>query len=106
MDRVRKCCLTEILATRQDESCTLHFQLGLTKFFKFNIFAMMELIEIFRNIFCIHQKFTAHFTLKKQQSINTKITFYYLLFMIRKNAFFEITKLIKTILLMKDQWLG
>lgn len=57
MERVRKCCFTEILTTRLDQSCTLHFQLGLTKFFKFNIFAMMGLIRNFRKYFCIHQKF-------------------------------------------------
>jgi len=47
--------LLEILATHLDESLTHHFQLGLTKVFKFYIFSMVGLTEVLGNVFWIYQ---------------------------------------------------
>jgi hypothetical protein len=42
---------TEILTTHLDGSWTHHFQLGLTKIFKFKILTMVGLTKLFRNVF-------------------------------------------------------
>ena len=52
----KKVWLSEIFVTCLDESWTPHFQLGLAKVFKYKIFTMMELTNIFRNVFCTHKK--------------------------------------------------
>jgi hypothetical protein len=47
--------ITEMLATRVDESWTHHFQLGPTKVFKLSILTILGLNKIFRNVFWAHQ---------------------------------------------------